>query len=104
MNANNLLQAGLFIVVLLALAVPVAGYITRVLDGRSRVVRLFAPLENLLYRIAGVDPSAEMNWKRYALATISFNVLGVGFLYVLLRVQGWLPGNPQAFSAMTPDG
>lgn len=104
MNANTILQAGIFIVVLLALAVPVAGYITRVLDGRSRVVRLFAPLENLLYRIAGVDPSAEMNWKRYAFATISFNVLGVGFLYVLLRVQGWLPGNPQSFGAMTVDG
>ncbi|MBB2930918.1 potassium-transporting ATPase subunit KdpA [Paraburkholderia silvatlantica] len=104
MNANNLLQAGIFLVVLLALAVPLAGYMTRVLDGRSRVVRLFAPLENLLYRIAGVDPQSEMNWKRYALATISFNVLGVGFLYVLLRIQGWLPGNPQQFGPMTVDG
>ncbi|WP_028205709.1 potassium-transporting ATPase subunit KdpA [Paraburkholderia nodosa] len=104
MNANTLLQAGLFLVILLALAVPVSGYMTRVLDGRSRVVRLFAPLENFLYRIAGVDPQAEMNWKRYALATISFNVLGVGFLYVLLRIQGWLPGNPQQFGAMTVDG
>ncbi|MCG5075821.1 potassium-transporting ATPase subunit KdpA [Paraburkholderia tagetis] len=107
MNANTLLQAGIFIVVLLALAVPVAGYITRVLDGRSRVVRLFAPLENGLYRIAGVDPGAEMNWKRYAFATVSLNVLGVGFLFVLLRVQGWIPGNlgnPQQFGAMTADG
>ncbi|MEX3688300.1 potassium-transporting ATPase subunit KdpA [Paraburkholderia sp. BR14263] len=104
MNANNLLQAGIFLVILLALAVPVSRYMTRVLDGRSRVVRLFAPLENFLYRIAGVDPQAEMNWKRYALATISFNVLGVGFLYVLLRIQGWLPGNPQQFGAMTVDG
>ncbi|MCX5541901.1 potassium-transporting ATPase subunit KdpA [Paraburkholderia sp. CNPSo 3076] len=104
MNTNTLLQAGLFLVILLALAVPVSGYMTRVLDGRSRVVRLFAPLENFLYRIAGVDPQAEMNWKRYALATISFNVLGVGFLYVLLRIQGWLPGNPQQFGAMTVDG
>ncbi|WP_069265304.1 potassium-transporting ATPase subunit KdpA [Paraburkholderia nodosa] len=104
MNANNLLQAGIFLVILLALAVPVSGYMTRVLDGRSRIVQLFAPLENFLYRIAGVDPQAEMNWKRYALATISFNVLGVGFLYVLLRIQGWLPGNPQQFGAMTVDG
>ncbi|WP_321914692.1 potassium-transporting ATPase subunit KdpA [Paraburkholderia sp. J11-2] len=104
MNGNTLLQAGLFIVILLALAVPVSGYMTRVLDGRSRVVRLFAPLENLLYRVAGVDPQSEMNWKRYALATISFNVLGVGFLYVLLRIQGWLPGNPQQFGPMTVDG
>ncbi|WP_322104991.1 potassium-transporting ATPase subunit KdpA [Paraburkholderia sp. J41] len=104
MNANNLLQTGIFLVVLLALAVPVAGYIARVLDGRSRVVRLFAPVENLLYRVAGVDPQAEMDWKRYAFATLSFNVLGVGALYLLLRVQGWLPGNPQQFGAMTADG
>lgn len=104
MNANNLLQTGIFLVVLLALAVPVAGYIARVLDGRSRVVRLFAPVENLLYRVAGVDPHAEMDWKRYAFATLSFNVLGVGALYLLLRVQGWLPGNPQQFGAMTADG
>ncbi|WP_322043002.1 potassium-transporting ATPase subunit KdpA [Paraburkholderia sp. J67] len=104
MNTNNLLQTGVFIVVLLALAVPVAGYLSRVLDGRSRVVRLFAPVENLLYRIAGVDPNAEMSWKHYAFATISFNVFGALFLYLLLRVQGWLPGNPQQFGAMTPDG
>ncbi|WP_027795504.1 potassium-transporting ATPase subunit KdpA [Paraburkholderia acidipaludis] len=104
MNGNNLLQAGIFIVVLLALAVPVAGYITRVLDGRSRVVRLFAPVENLLYRLAGVDRESEMDWKRYALATVSFNALGALFLYVLLRVQGWLPGNPQQFGPMTVDG
>ncbi len=104
MNTNNLLQTALFIVVLLALAVPVAGYITRVMDGRSRVVRLFAPLERVLYRIAGVDPATEMDWKRYAFATIAFNVLGTVFLYLLLRVQGWLPGNPQAFSAMSVDG
>jgi len=104
MNTNNLLQTGIFIVVLLALAVPVAGYLTRVLDGRSRVVRLFAPVENFLYRIAGVDPQTEMDWKHYALATISFNVLGAVFLYVLLRIQGWLPGNPQSFGPMTVDG
>jgi len=96
-------QAAIFVVVLLALAVPVSGYLTRVLDGRSRVVRLFAPLEKALYRIAGVDPQSEMDWKHYALAAVSFNVIGVFFLYVLLRVQGWLPGNPQHFGPMSVD-
>ncbi|WP_233862759.1 potassium-transporting ATPase subunit KdpA [Paraburkholderia adhaesiva] len=104
MNTNNLLQTAIFIVVMLALAVPLAGYLTRVLDGRSRVVRLFAPVENFLYRVAGVDPQTEMDWKHYAFATISFNVLGLFFLYVLLRIQGWLPGNPQSFGPMTVDG
>ncbi|MBW9106930.1 potassium-transporting ATPase subunit KdpA [Paraburkholderia phenoliruptrix] len=104
MNSNNVLQAGLFIVVLLAAAVPLARYLGGVMDGTSRVLRIGAPLERLLYRMAGVDPSSEMSWKQYALATIAFNVLGALFLYLLLRVQGWLPGNPQQLGAMTVDG
>ncbi|WP_321887986.1 potassium-transporting ATPase subunit KdpA [Burkholderia cenocepacia] len=104
MNANNLLQTVLFIVVLLAAAVPVARYLSAVMDGSSRVVRVFGPLERALYRIAGVDAGTEMNWKQYTVATIAFNALGVLFLYALLRLQGFLPGNPQQFGAMTPDG
>ncbi|KVW13953.1 ATPase [Burkholderia cepacia] len=104
MNANNLFQILLFVVVLLAAAVPVARYLSAVMDGSSRVVRVFGPLERALYRIAGVDAGSEMNWKQYAIATIAFNALGALFLYGLLRLQGFLPGNPQQFGAMTVDG
>ncbi|WP_010091146.1 potassium-transporting ATPase subunit KdpA [Burkholderia ubonensis] len=104
MNANNIFQSVLFIVVLLAAAVPVARYLSAVMDGSSRVVRVFGPLERALHRIAGVDAAREMNWKQYALATIAFNALGALFLYGLLRLQGLLPGNPQQFGAMTVDG
>ncbi len=104
MNANNLFQMVLFIVVLLAAAVPVARYLSAVMDGSSRVVRVFGPLERALYRVAGVDAGSEMNWKQYAVATIAFNALGALFLYGLLRLQGFLPGNPQQFGAMTVDG
>ncbi|VWB84850.1 ATPase [Burkholderia aenigmatica] len=104
MNANNLFQTVLFIVVLLAAAVPVARYLSAVMDGSSRVVRVFGPLERALYRVAGVDAGSEMNWKQYAVATIAFNALGALFLYGLLRLQGFLPGNPQQFGAMTVDG
>ncbi|MEW6345127.1 MAG: potassium-transporting ATPase subunit KdpA [Pseudomonadota bacterium] len=103
MNSNNVLQIVIFLVVLLAGAVPVARYLTGVMDGTSRVVRFGGPLERLLYRIAGVDETKEMNWKHYAIATVAFNVLGVLFLYLLLRIQGWLPGNPQQFGAMSVD-
>ncbi|RQS76080.1 potassium-transporting ATPase subunit KdpA [Burkholderia sp. Bp8963] len=104
MNANNLFQSLLFVVALLAAAVPVARYLSAVMDGSSRVVRALGPLERILYRIAGVDASREMSWKQYAIATIAFNALGALFLYALLRLQGLLPGNPQAFGAMTVDG
>ncbi|MCX4165460.1 MULTISPECIES: potassium-transporting ATPase subunit KdpA [Paraburkholderia] len=103
MNSNNVLQIGIYIVVLLAGAIPVSRYLTSVMDGTSRVVRFGGPLERLLYRIAGVDSSTEMSWKHYAIATVAFNVLGVLFLYLLLRIQGWLPGNPQQFGPMSVD-
>src|ERR1700744_752902 len=103
MNSNNVLQTVIYLVVLLALAVPVSRYITRVMDGTSRVVRFGGPLERVLYRIAGVDSSAEMSWKHYAIATIALNALGTLFLYLILRVQGWLPGNPQQFGPMSVD-
>ncbi|KVP29961.1 potassium-transporting ATPase subunit KdpA [Burkholderia ubonensis] len=104
MNANTIFQSVLFIVVLLAAAVPVARHLSAVMDGSSRVVRVFGPLERALYRIAGVDAGSEMNWKQYAIATIAFNALGALFLYGLLRLQGLLPGNPQQFGPMTVDG
>lgn len=104
MNLDNIQQPLVYLVVLLLLAVPVSRYLTKVMDGTSRVVRVFAPLERFLFRAAGVDAQAEMGWKQYAVATIAFNLLGALFLYLLLRVQGWLPGNPQGFGPMTVDG
>jgi K+-transporting ATPase ATPase A chain len=104
MNANDFLQTALFIVVLIALAFPVGRYMTAVLDGSSVVVRKIGrPIEALLYKIAGVDEAAEMSWKHYALAVLLFNALGALALYGFLRLQQWLPVNPQAFGPMTPD-
>ena len=104
MNANTLFQTALFIVVLIALAVPVGRYMTAVLDGSSVVVRKVGkPIERVLFKLAGVDESAEMSWKHYALAVLLFNALGVLAVYGFLRLQQWLPQNPQAFGPMTPD-
>jgi potassium-transporting ATPase potassium-binding subunit len=103
MNANTFFQTALFIVVLIALAIPLGRYMTAVLDGSSVVRKMGRPIEHLLYKIAGVDAQAEMSWKRYAVAVLLFNALGALFLYALLRLQGLLPINPQAFGAMTPD-
>jgi K+-transporting ATPase ATPase A chain len=104
MNANTFVQTAIFIVVLIALAIPLGRYMAGVLDGTSIVVRRIGrPLESMLYRIAGVDPDAEMSWKHYALAVLLFNVLGALVLYALLRLQGMLPLNPQSMSGMTPD-
>ncbi|SAL22609.1 potassium-transporting ATPase subunit KdpA [Caballeronia concitans] len=104
MNANTILQTAAFIVVLIALAVPLGRYMTDVLEGSAVVVRKIGrPVEAMLYRIAGIDADAEMTWKHYALAVLLFNALGAVFLYALLRLQHVLPANPQGMSAMTPD-
>ncbi|MDR5764746.1 MULTISPECIES: potassium-transporting ATPase subunit KdpA [unclassified Caballeronia] len=104
MNANTFMQTALFIVVLIALAIPLGRYISNVLDGSSVIVRKIGrPIESMLYPIAGVDPESEMSWKHYALAVMLFNVLGALVLYALLRLQGTLPANPQGMAGMTPD-
>ncbi len=104
MNTNNWLQSVLFIVVLIALAAPLGRYMTAVLDGSSVVVRRIGrPFENLLYRLAGVDETAEMSWKHYALAVVAFNALGMLVLYLILRIQGNLPLNPLHFGPFSAD-
>ncbi|OUL93707.1 potassium-transporting ATPase subunit KdpA [Paraburkholderia hospita] len=104
MNFNDLFQPGLYIVVLIALAIPLGRYMTAVVDGSSVVVRRVGrPIEAMLYRLAGVDPEAEMSWMHYALAVIVFNALGVLAVYGFMRLQQWLPINPQGFGPMTAD-
>ncbi|WP_069268978.1 potassium-transporting ATPase subunit KdpA [Paraburkholderia nodosa] len=104
MNTYNVLHVVLFIVVLTAVAIPLGHYMTSVLDGTLVVVRKIGrPVEHSLYQLAGVDPDAEMSWKQYAFAVLLFNALGALAVYGFLRLQQWLPANPQGFGPMTPD-
>lgn len=99
-----MLQLGLFLVVLIALAWPLGAYMTRVMQGENiGPARWFAPLERCFYRLAGIKQEEEMGWRGYAVALILFNVLGVAAVYALQRLQGMLPFNPQAMAAVSPD-
>ncbi len=102
------LQAVLYLVVFLAIILlcvkPLGAYIANVMEGRQIwVVRVGGKLERGLYRLCGVQPEAEMGWKRYALAILVFNIVGVIVLYLLQRLQAWLPLNPQRFGAVSAD-
>ncbi|WP_395683816.1 potassium-transporting ATPase subunit KdpA [Dokdonella sp.] len=104
MTTNNYLQLGLYLVVLVSLVKPLGAYMAAVFaDSPNRVLRIGAPVERGLYRVAGVDHGEDMSWKRYALAMLAFNVLGLLVVYLLQRVQQWLPLNPQGFGAISPD-
>ena len=61
------------------------------------------PLEKAFYRLAGVGPEQEQTWFAYALCFLGFHLLGVLALYGLLRLQAWLPLNPQHFQSVAPD-
>ncbi len=104
MSANGLLQIALFLGVLIALAKPLGWYMARVYEGElPTFVRWMVPIENLFYRLCGVDSKQEMCWTRYALAMLWFALLSVLVVYAMQRLQGLLPLNPQAFGAVSPD-
>ncbi|MGZ5038488.1 MAG: potassium-transporting ATPase subunit KdpA [Usitatibacter sp.] len=104
MGANGYLQLVFYVVVLIALAKPLGGYMARVYQGEPAFLnRIGAPFERLLYRASGVDPAREMRWTEYAIAMLVFNFLGFLAVYALQRFQAVLPLNPQGFGAVSPD-
>ncbi len=101
---NLFVQVALYLGVLLVLSKPMGYYMARVYEGKLPVfVRWLAPVENLFYRVCGVDSKQEMRWTRYAMAALWFSLLGVLAVYGLQRLQDLLPLNPQGFGAVTPD-
>lgn len=103
MTWQGWLQLGVFVAVLLWVTPPLGAYMAAVMAGQSRVNRWFGPLERGLYRLCGIDASQEMSWRRYTVALIGFNVLGLLATYALQRWQAWLPLNPRQFGAVAPD-
>ena len=94
----------LFLLIMLLLVKPLGLYMANVMEGRPNwALRVGGGFERLLYRLGGVDPAAEMGWKRYMIALLLFNALGALALYAIQRVQLWLPLNPQQFANVSPD-
>jgi potassium-transporting ATPase potassium-binding subunit len=104
MTAHAYLQLTLFMGLLLLCVKPLGGYLAHLMEGQPVGWNRFGqPIEQAIYRLGGISSETEMNWKQYASAVILFNLLGVLAVYVLQRLQGWLPLNPQGFGAVSPD-
>nr|WP_198981982.1 potassium-transporting ATPase subunit KdpA [Herbaspirillum sp. ASV7] len=103
MDGNNIFQLSLFLVVLLVLSFPMGWYLARVMEGKSRVNRVFGGIERIFYRLCGINGEAEMDWKQYAIAALLFNFIGVVFTYLIQRAQQWLPLNPQGLANISAD-
>ena len=103
MNAGWL-EIVAYFAVLLALVKPLGRYMARVYQGKPwGLDRARGFVERSLYRLAGVDRDEEMSWRRYAVAVLLFNVLGLLVVYGLQRFQQSLPANPQHLSDVAPD-
>ncbi|WP_454693543.1 potassium-transporting ATPase subunit KdpA [Achromobacter aegrifaciens] len=93
-----------YLAVLLAIAPLLGRYIRIAMEnGQSRLTAWGRPIERGIYRLAGIDPQAEMGWKRYAVAVLAFNIIGIAAVYALQRLQGVLPLNPAGMGAVSPD-
>jgi K+-transporting ATPase ATPase A chain len=107
-NSNSWLQLALFVSALLLITKPLGLYLMQVLDprGRTWLDPVIGPIERLTYRLCGIDPNAEQDWKAYTRALLVFSLSGLLFTYFILRFQDKLPLqallNPQGFPGLAP--
>ena len=104
MTLNGWIQIAIYSAIILALVKPLGWYMTRIFNGEptffSPVLR---PVEKGLYWLSGVDETREQSWLTYTVGMLLFHVGGFLILYTLMRLQGWLPFNPQGMTAVAPD-
>ncbi|MCU0255995.1 MAG: potassium-transporting ATPase subunit KdpA, partial [Vicinamibacterales bacterium] len=104
MTLNGWLQIGLYVLAVLAVTPLLGRYMTLVFSReRTKLDPVFGPVERLVYRLTGVDAAREMSWREYAGAVLVFSLVSMVALYLLMRLQHWLPLNPQGLGAVPPD-
>jgi potassium-transporting ATPase potassium-binding subunit len=103
-DARFVLLLVLFLGVLVLCTKPLGSYIADIMEGRPNFAsRLGGRFEALIYRVCGIEPGHEMAWSEYAIALLLFNLLGAFLVYALLRLQAFLPLNPQRFPGVSGD-
>ena len=104
MTLNGWLQILCFLGALFAVTPLIGGYMAKVFSRqRTWLDPIMRPLERLVYRATGVNEHHEMRWTEYAMALLLFSVVSLLVLYLMQRLQGLLPFNPQGFGGVAPD-
>ena len=104
MTMNGWLQIFIFLILIFAVAKPLGVFMTRVFSREHTFLDpVLRPIERLLYRLTGVDESHEMRWTEYATTMLIFSAVSMLVLYLIERIQGVLPFNPQHFGAVAPE-
>src|SRR5690242_6968722 len=104
MTGQALGLLALYLAAVLLCVKPLGLYMANVMEGRPIwPIRFGYRLESAIYKLCGVDPCTEMDWKLYAIALLVFNAVGALLVYALQRAQYWLPLNPEHFPGVSPD-
>ncbi len=104
MTVNGWIQILLYLVLIFAVTKPLGTFMARVFNRESTFLDPVArPVERLLYRITGVDENHEMRWTEYAVSMLMLSGVSLLLLYLIERLQQWLPLNPQKFGAVAHD-
>ncbi|MBA4100306.1 MAG: potassium-transporting ATPase subunit KdpA [Rhodospirillum sp.] len=104
MTWNGWLQIAVFVAIVLVLVKPVGLYMTKVFNGeRTWLSPVLRPVERLFYAASGVRENEDQHWLAYAFGMLLFNTAGFFLLYAILRLQAWLPWNPQGLGNLAPD-
>src|SRR5207302_2554463 len=103
MSANGWFQILLFFGLVLLVTKPLGIFMTRVFNReRTFMDPVLRPIERILYRVTGVDEYHEMRWTEYAISMLLFSLVSMIALYLMERLQGYLPFNPQKLGAVNP--
>lgn len=90
-------------IITLVIAFPLGKYIAKVFQGERVITDFLNPAERFIYRICGIDPHKEMNWKQHMAALLSINLVWLIYAFFILLFQSHLPLNPDGNPDMTPD-
>ncbi|HVC90119.1 MAG TPA: potassium-transporting ATPase subunit KdpA [Acidobacteriaceae bacterium] len=101
MTANGWFQIGFYFLLIVLIARPLGIYMANVFERRKTFLDpVLAPIERLLYKLMGVEADKEMRWTEYAIAMLFFSAVSMLLVYLIERVQQWLPLNPQHWPAV----
>jgi len=103
MTANGWFQILVFLALIFLVTKPLGVFMARVFSREKTFMDpVLRPIERLLYRVTGVDEDHEMRWTEYAISMLLFSLVSMILLYLIQRLQGFLPFNPQKFGAVNP--
>ncbi|MGB2868935.1 MAG: potassium-transporting ATPase subunit KdpA [Bacteroidota bacterium] len=104
MTLNGIFQIAFYLLILTLSVKPLGKFMAKVLQReRTFLDPVLGPLERLIYRVAGINPDEEMDWKANSIAMLLFNFVGLLAVYALQRIQHILPLNPRSLGPITPD-